>query len=74
MNYICQHKALKAYLDEWAWEQRTACDLGEGKDASRAAVLGYAPWCWPANEKVRAWLEQGWARWEEARPEWYDGH
>merc|ERR1711998_306517 len=23
------------------------------------------PWCWPANEKVRTWLGQGWAEWEE---------
>ena len=39
-------------------------------DGSKANVLSFAPWTWPANEKVRDWLEQGWARWEEEKPEW----
>ena len=37
---------------------------------SQANVLDFAPWTWPANEKVHDWLEQGWARWEEEKPEW----
>ena len=40
-------------------------------NGSQAQVLtNFGPWTWPANEKVRDWLEQGWARWEEEKPEW----
>merc|ERR1712196_606124 len=48
-----KHMPFKRSLDEWAWEQRTACAYGEGSDASKANVLSFAPWTWPANEKVR---------------------
>ena len=65
-----QHKRFKTLMDEWAWEQRTDCTKGQGRDASRANVLDFAPWCWPANEKVHAWLEEGWERWEAEPPEW----
>ena len=52
------------------WEERAFGNKGEGQDFSRADVLGYAVWTWPANEKVRAWLEN-WERWEREAPAFF---
>ena len=52
------------------WEERAFGNKGEGQDFSRADVLGYAVWTWPANEKVRAWLEN-WERWEQEEPAFF---
>ena len=52
------------------WEERAFGNKGEGQDFSRADVLGYAVWTWPANEKVRAWLEN-WQRWEREEPAFF---
>ena len=57
-------------MDEWVWEERAFGNKGEGQDFSRADVLGYAVWTWPANEKVRAWLEN-WERWEQEEPAFF---
>ena len=64
-----QHKSFRTYQDEWSWEQRTLCSLGDGNDASRADVLTYAVWTWPSDTKVRAWLED-WEKWEAEKPSW----
>ena len=45
-----QHRPFKRYVDEWMWEERTFGNKGEGQDYSRADVLGYAVWAWPADE------------------------
>ena len=52
------------------WEERTVCVFGDGMDASRANVLNYATWSWPASDQVRAWLEAGWEKWEREQPSW----
>jgi len=53
----------------WIWDERTCCASGDGQDASRADALGFAPWAWPPNERVRRWLEN-WERWEREEPAW----
>ena len=52
------------------WEERAFGNKGQGQDFSRADVLGYAVWTWPANEKVRAWLGN-WERWEREEPAFF---
>ena len=52
------------------WFERTVCDFGDGVDASRAFVLDFATWAWPASDQVRAWLEAGWEKWEREQPTW----
>ena len=54
------------------WEKRGFGNKGEGQDFSRADVLGYAVWAWPANEKVSAWLAANWERWEREAPAFFD--
>ena len=54
------------------WEERTNCHRGQGTDASRANVLSYAVWAWPAPDQVRDWLEAGWETWEREEPDWCD--
>ena len=55
---------------QWAWTERKNCRKGEGTDASRAHVLRFAAWTWPPSDQVRAWLEEGWAKWEKEEPDW----
>ena len=57
-------------LIKWMWFERTVCEYGDGTDASRASVLGFAAWSWPASDQVRAWLEAGWEKWEREQPSW----
>jgi hypothetical protein len=54
------------------WEKRGFGNKGEGQDFSRADVLGYAVWAWPANEKVAAWLAANWERWEREAPAFFN--
>ena len=63
-----QHKSLKSLLT-WAWLERTECSYGDGTNASRANVLNFATWAWPASDQVRGWLEN-WEQWERDPPEW----
>ena len=53
------------------WEQRTFGNKGEGQDYSRADVLGYAVWTWPADAKINAWLEEKWDGWERDQPKFF---
>jgi len=57
-------------LTMWMWDERTRCVLGDGPDASRAHVLGFATWSWPPSDQVRTWLEN-WERWEREQPAWF---
>jgi hypothetical protein len=70
LNYHPQHKSFRT-LVMWMWTDRERCTYGEGTDASRASVLaGEAAWTWPPSDQVRAWLEEGWAKWEKEKPDW----
>ena len=53
------------------WQERTFGNKGEGQDYSRADVLGYAVWAWPADEKVRSWLAVKWTSWEREQPKFF---
>ena len=53
------------------WEERAFGNKGEGQDFSRADVLGYAVWTWPADEKVQGWLAANWERWEREAPAFF---
>eukprot|EP00618_Florenciella_parvula_P016977 CAMPEP_0119473200 /NCGR_PEP_ID=MMETSP1344-20130328/4942_1 /TAXON_ID=236787 /ORGANISM="Florenciella parvula, Strain CCMP2471" /LENGTH=2127 /DNA_ID=CAMNT_0007506261 /DNA_START=134 /DNA_END=6517 /DNA_ORIENTATION=- len=64
-----QHNSFKMLI-MWMWDERTRCVYGDGSDASRASVLGFAAWAWPPSDQVRTWLE-GWERWEREQPAWF---
>ena len=68
-DHYAQHKSFKT-LVQWIWMERKQCTLGEGTDASRAGALEIATWAWPPSDQVRAWLEEGWAKWEKEEPDW----
>ena len=50
--------------------EREMCTFGEGSDGYRADVVDFAAWVWPPSDQVRAWLEEGWAKWEKEEPDW----
>ena len=68
-DHHAQYKSFKTLM-QWAWTERKNCRKGEGTDASRAHVLRFAVWTWPPSDQVRAWLEEGWAKWEKEEPDW----
>ncbi|GMH91809.1 hypothetical protein TrST_g2648 [Triparma strigata] len=44
----------------------------EGDDVSKAQVFGSHEFQWtPIRDKVKAWVKEGWATWEEEKPEWF---
>jgi hypothetical protein len=67
--WFYKHKSLRDYVAGYCWMTRAECELGAGRDASRADALEFAPWVWP-TAKVRSWLE-GWEQWEEEKPGWF---
>ena len=44
----------------------------EGDDVSKAQVFKKHNSLWaPIRDKVAAWVKEGWATWEEEKPEWF---
>ena len=66
-----KHRPLKRLFAE-LWETRETAQLGKGLDASRADLLGYSPYYWPAG--AQGFLAR-WGEWESLdevnRPVWF---
>ncbi|GMH55613.1 hypothetical protein TrST_g11584 [Triparma strigata] len=44
----------------------------EGDDFARCQVFGCHKFQWtPIRDKVEAWVKEGWATWEEEKPDWF---
>ena len=63
----------RTYVTEWHCALATHSDLGVGRDACFALVIGkFSTYHWPPPEMLRAWLAQ-WPEWERAAdpPSWF---
>ena len=44
----------------------------EGDDFARCQVFGCHKFQWtPIRDKVKSWIKEGWASWEEEKPDWF---
>ena len=47
----------------------------EGTDILKAQVFTVHKSIWsPISDKVEAWVKEGWATWEEEKPDWFTDH